>query len=305
MKPLSSGKQLAHKAGAGGLYIPWYWAAPAILFALSIRYITVIAGGWYAFTDWNGISLRANYIGLANFIKVFSQPIGKQPMITTLKYALCIILFSNLIGIIFACLLDRGMRLRFVTRVMIFIPVIMLPMAVSYTWKFIFQYKGPLNGVLQSLGILDKGITWLAHPTLSFWAIVAVVVWRWAGRCMIIYLAGLQNISDDVREAAIIDGASPLQQFFSITFPLLAPSMTITFTLTLTAGLNIFDEVMALTAGGPAGLTESMATQIYTQTYVYGNFGYGAALSLILTVFVTAAALIQLQTLRRREREMS
>lgn len=122
---------------------------------------------------------------------------------------------------------------------------------------------------------------------------------------MLIYLAGLQNISDDLQEAAVIDGATGFQRFRRITLPLLAPSMTITFTLTLTAGLNIFDEIKALTEGGPGGLTESLSTLIYTETYVYGNFGYGAALSLVLTVFVTIAALIQLGLLRKREKEMS
>ena len=285
--------------------MPWFWALPAVLLVVAMRYATVVAGGWYAFTDWNGISFQADIIGLENFRTILHKKDSMIGLYTTVKYALCLIIFSNLLGILFAAMLNKGIRIRNLLRVLIFIPVIMLPMSVSYTWKFIYQFNGPLNILLQKLHLSHLVTVWLADPKLSFWAVTAVVIWRWAGRCMLIYLAGLQNISEDIEDAALIDGANGFQRFMRISLPLLAPSMTITFTLTLTAGLNIFDEIMALTSGGPNGLTESMATLIYKETYVYGNFGYGAALSLILTVFVVIVALAQLAVLRKREEEMS
>ncbi len=293
------------KRRVGAIQVPWYWALPAVVMALLMRYLTVVAGGYYAFTDWNGISLAADFIGLENFEKILTRGVGLTTLWTTIRYAVGMIVFSNVLGMLFAVALEKGFKTRKIMRTMLFLPVIMLPMAVSFTWRFMYQFKGPINAFLQMAGLGNLCRTWLADKDFSFYAILLVVVWRWTGRCMLIYLAGLQNISDDLQEAAVIDGATGFQRFRRITLPLLAPSMTITFTLTLTAGLNIFDEIKALTEGGPGGLTESLSTLIYTETYVYGNFGYGAALSLVLTVFVTIAALIQLGLLRKREKEMS
>ncbi len=283
---------------------PWFWILPAVALVFVMRYATVAAGGWYAFTDWNGISFKADFVGLKNFQTLFQKKENYRSLFTTIRYTLCLMIGSNILGVVFASLLNRGVRMKNFLRVLIFIPVIMLPMSVSYTWKFIYQYDGPLNTLLNSVHLSNLATIWLAHPKLSFWAIMVVVIWRWAGRCMLIYLAGLQNISEDVEDAAIIDGASAWQRFTKISLPLLAPSMTITFTLTLTAGLNIFDEIMALTNGGPNKLTESLATVIYKETYVLGNFGYGAALSLVLTILVVVVALAQLLALRKREEEM-
>lgn len=289
----------------GHIHVPWYWAAPAIIMALLMRYLTVAAGGYYAFTDWNGISLEARFIGLENFREIFLRGVGLSTLWTTVKYAVGMVVISNLLGIVFAVALEWGPKTKKLLRLLLFLPVIMLPMAVSFTWRFVYQYKGPLNALLRMIGLGSFSRTWLADKDFSFFAILLVVIWRWAGRCMLIYLAGLQNISDDVQEAATIDGASGFQRFRHITLPLLAPSMTISFTLTLTAGLNIFDEIKALTDGGPGGLTESLSTLIYTETYVFGHFGYGAALSLVLTICVTIVALAQLSVLRKREKEMN
>lgn len=290
---------------SGGIKAPWFWVLPALILVLVMRYATVAAGGWYAFTDWNGISFHADFIGLQNFRMLWQKKDSMGSLRTTIRYALCLIVSANLLGIIFAAMLNKGIKLKNLLRVLVFIPVIMLPMSVSYTWKFIYQFNGPLNILLEKLRLSHLAIVWLAHPKLSFRAIMIVVIWRWAGRCMLIYLAGLQNISEDIEDAATIDGATECQRLIRIALPLLAPSMTITFTLTLTAGLNIFDEIMALTNGGPNGLTESLATLIYKETYVYGNFGYGAALSLVLTIVVAIVALAQLTLLRKREEEMS
>lgn len=295
---------LTGKSKIGKIHVPWYWALPAIIMVVLIRYVPMFAGGYYAFTDWNGVSMTANFVGLTHFRKIFSSADGLRPLIQTLRYAVLIVVFSNVLGMIFATVLDRNLKSRYILRTIFFIPVIMLPMAISFTWKFIYQYNGLLNSLLEAVGLASMKRSWLADPSLSFYAVVIVVIWRWTGRCMIIYLAGLQNISDDILEAAVVDGATVWKRFAKIQLPLLAPSMTITFTLSLTAGLNIFDEIKALTDGGPNGLTESLATVIYTQSYVYGKFGYGAALSLVLMVLVTVVALFQMGVLRKRERNI-
>lgn len=121
---------------------------------------------------------------------------------------------------------------------------------------------------------------------------------------MVMYLAGLQGIAEEIEEAAMIDGASPTQRFRFVVLPLLAPALTVSLELSLIYGLGVFDQVMALTNGGPAGATETLATQVYRQTFVFGRFGYGTALALVLTVLITVAALTQLAVLRAREKEI-
>ena len=127
------------------------------------------------------------------------------------------------------------------------------------------------------------------------------MVWQFSGLAMVLYLAGLQGISDEIHEATLIDGASAWFRLRKIVLPLLAPAVTVSATITLIIGLRVFDQVKALTDGGPAGATETLATQIYEQTFSAARYGYGAAFALILTVLVAALALTQLALLRRNE----
>ena len=127
------------------------------------------------------------------------------------------------------------------------------------------------------------------------------MVWQFSGLAMVLYLAGLQGISDEVYEATLIDGASAWFRLRKVVLPLLAPAVTVSATITLILGLRVFDQVIELTGGGPVGATETLATQIYEQTFVVGRFGYGAAFALILTVLIATLALAQLALLRRNE----
>jgi raffinose/stachyose/melibiose transport system permease protein len=280
---------------------PLVWALPGLALVLTFHYVAVGAGAWYAFTDWNGITSSANFIGLRNFRTIFTDPVARSALWHTLEISAAFVVVVNAIGLGLALALYRALKTRHVLRALFFAPVLMSSLAVSYVWQFIFSYDGPLNRVLAAVGLGSYREAWIGSPRWALWTIFVVLVWQFAGLSMTFYLAGLQRIPEELDEAGGVDGASAFQRFRWITLPLLAPAMTISFTYSLITGLRVFDQVIALTGGGPVGASETLATQVYEQTFAYGHFGYGAAFALVLTLIIAVAGLTQLAVLRRRE----
>lgn len=277
----------------------WAWVVPAAVLVLCIHYISVGVGGALAFTDWSG-SGKFHWIGLDNFVRAFTDPQGRTALTNTLALAIGFVAGTNLIGLGFALALNRTLKSRHILRVALFAPVVLSPLAVSYIWQFIFQFDGPLNDLLRAVGLSHLQRAWLGDPAAAPWTILIVMVWQSIGLCMIIYLAGLAGVPEELEDASQIDGAGLWTRFRHITLPLIQPSVVIATVLTLVQGLRVFDQVIALTGGGPSGATETLATLVYKQTFTYGRFGYGAALSILLTLLVAGLASIQLIATRRR-----
>jgi len=284
--------------------VPWLWALPAVLVVLAFRYAATGAGTWYAFTDWDGISPSAKWIGLDNFRHIFEDPASRGALEHTLELAFAFVFVANAIGLGLALALNRTLKTRGLLRALFFAPVVMSSLAVSYIWQFIFSYTGPLNRTLGAVGLDSLQRPWTGDPDWALWTIFVVLVWQFVGLSMVMYLAGLQGIPDELDEASAVDGASSWRRFRKITLPLLAPAITVSVTLSTIYGLGVFDQVFALTGGGPVDASETLATQIYKQTFAFGRFGYGTALSLILTVLITILALAQLAILRAREKRL-
>jgi len=271
---------------------------------LAAHYIAVVAGAWYAFTDWNGL-LTPNFVGLRNFEQIFRDPSARVALFNTILLAVAFVTAVNLIGLFLALGLHRAVRTRNILRSVFFAPVALSPLAVAYIWQFIFSFTGVLNYVLGAVGLGSLRRPWVADPSAALWTIFIVLVWQFAGLIMMFYLAGLHGIPEEVEEAAAADGAGTLARLWHVTLPLLAPAVTIALTFSAITGLRVFDQVIALTNGGPAGVTETLATQLYKQTWTLGRFGYGAAFALLLSLFVAAVAITQLIILRRREQGMA
>ena len=275
----------------------WWWALPAILMVLAIHYIATAGGAFYAFTDWTGIG-DFEFIGFDNFVRIFENPALIGSLKNTLFLAFGFLILTNVIGLALALALNRTLKSRYFLRVVFFMPVVLSPLAVSYIWKFIFDFNGPLNDVIGWFGAEPK--TWLADPDLALWAILVVMAWQTTGMCMVIFLAGLATVPMDIEEAAALDGAGTWRRFWHITVPSIRPSIAIASTLMLVQGLRVFDQVMALTGGGPAGATETLATQVYKQTFALSNFGFGAALALLLTLIMLVFSVLQTQATKDR-----
>jgi raffinose/stachyose/melibiose transport system permease protein len=211
------------------------------------------------------------------------------------------VVIVNVFGLALALAVNKGLKTRNLLRSVFFLPVAMSSVAIAFIWQYIFQFEGPLNQFLGVIGLESWQRAWLSEPGWAVWMVLVVLVWQYTGLAMVLYLAGLQTIPDELLEAAEVDGAKAWTRFRRIVFPLLAPAFTVCATLTLLIGLRVFDQVLALTGGGPVTASETLSTQIWKQGWVNGRFGYSAALSLMLTVLVGTLAITQTLLLRRRE----
>ncbi|RFA08156.1 sugar ABC transporter permease [Subtercola boreus] len=278
----------------------WWWALPGVLVVLAIHYVATGVGGFFAFTNWTGIG-SFQLVGLANFQKILGDPSKILALGNTLFLAFGSVVIVNIIGLAIALALNRTLKSRYILRVLFFMPVVLSPLAVSYIWKFIFDFNGPINAILKSAGLESWQKSWLGDPTFAIWAVLIVIVWQQTGFAMVIYLAGLAGVPTEVEEAAAIDGTTLWQRFWHVTLPAIRPAVAISTTLGIVNGLRVFDQIMALTNGGPAGATETLATQVYKQAFSLANFGYGAALALILSAIILVFAVIQQRVTRGTE----
>ena len=289
------------RAARSGLvhYGYWWWVLPALVLTGAVIYLATATGAFYAFTNWTGIG-PYSFVGVSNFVKVFQNPQLLGALVNTVLLAVGFVVFTNLIGLGFALALNRTLKTRYLLRTLIFMPVVLSPVAVSFIWKFIFAYDGPLNQILGDVGLGSLRHNWLAQPKLALGCVLVVMVWQSIGFVSVVYLAGLATVPAELEEAAAIDGAGAWRRFRRITLPLIQPSLAIATTLTLIQGLRVFDQVMALTGGGPANATQTLATEIYQLTFTYQEFGLGAAMALILTVFILVFTIAQLALTRDR-----
>ncbi len=284
----------------GRKQVPWVLAIPGVAALVVFHFVAIGFGSYYAFTNWNGLT-HATWVGFANFRSIFGDRTARAALWHTLELTGCFVVSVNVIGLVLALGLNRAVKTRHLLRSLFFAPVAVSPLAVAFIWQWIFDYQGALNRLLGSLGLASWKHPWLGDPHWAIWTILVVMIWQFSGLAMILYLAGLQGISEEVAEATLVDGASVWLRVRAVVLPLLAPAMTVSVTLTLIIGLRVFDQVMALTQGGPVDATETLATQVYKQTFFAGHFGYGAAFALLLTALITCMALTQLVVLRRNE----
>jgi raffinose/stachyose/melibiose transport system permease protein len=286
----------------GFLTPPWWFVVPALLvYAVVVLYPT-IAGILYAFTDWSGIGSKS-FNGLANFRALFGDDRAVGALRNTLLLTVAIVIVQNAIGLLLALGVQARIKSRTALRVIFFAPVVVSPVMIAFLWKYVYNPapKAGLNGILGALGLGGLRQDWLGDPSLAIWSVAGMVIWQYAGYSMVIFLAGLEGIPAELHEAALIDGAGRFQRFRYVTWPLLAPSLTINVMLSTIGGLKIFDQVYAATGGGPGYSSETLSTVLYKQAFVYGKYGYSTAIALVLALFVAAVSLVQIAYLRGRE----
>jgi raffinose/stachyose/melibiose transport system permease protein len=297
-RPVKGGR----RRRAGRLSPPWWFAAPALaVYALIVLYPSV-SGMLYAFTDWSGIGDRS-FTGLANFRELFSDEAASGSLRNTLLLTVAIVVVQNGIGLLLALGVHTKIKSRVVLRVIFFAPAVVSPVMVAFLWKYIYNPApdAGLNAILGAVGLDGLQQDWLGNSSLALWSIAGMVVWQYAGYSMVIFLAGLEGVPAELHEAAMIDGAGRWHRFRYVTWPLLAPAVTINVMLSTIGGLKLFDQVYAATNGGPGHATETLSTVLYKQAFVFGKYGYSTAIALVLALFVAAVSLVQIYYLRRRE----
>jgi len=273
---------------------------PAILFFAIIVVGSFILGIYYAFTDWNGISLSSNWVGWENFRTIFTddRQVGYSAVFT-LRLTLTAVVLSNVLGLGLALLVTRAIKLANGFRAVFFLPNVIGGIILGFIWRFIFTSAFPALGDLTGWGFFE--LPWLGDAFTGFWAIIIVFTWRTTGYLMVIYIAAIMAIDDALIESAQIDGASGVQMFLKITLPLIAPAVTICLFLMLSWATKIFDVIFSLTRGGPFGATEAFALNIYFEAFQANNYGLGSAKAVLFFLVVGVVTLIQVTLTKRLE----
>jgi raffinose/stachyose/melibiose transport system permease protein len=280
----------------------WPFIAPAlVVYAVVVLYPS-LAGIFYAFTDWRGLG-DWSFVGLDNFDKLLSDDRAIGSLRNTLLLTVAIVVVQNAVGLLLALGVHARIKSRAVLRVIFFAPVVVSPVMVAFLWKYIYNPDpdAGLNAVLGAVGLGALRHDWLGDSSLALWSVGAMIVWQFAGYSMVIFLANLEGIPEELREASLIDGAGPFTRFRYVIWPLLGPAITINVMLSTIGGLKLFDQIFAATNGGPGYATETLSTVIYKEAFVYGNYGYSTAIAFVLALFVAAVSLVQIRYLRGRE----
>jgi raffinose/stachyose/melibiose transport system permease protein len=281
---------------------PWWFALPALLLFAFVVVVPSARGLYYAFTNWDGLDPKFHLIGLGNFRAMLKDPTAMLVIRHTLVIAVAVTVIQNGLGLLLALGVNSAIRSRNVLRVFLFAPAVVTPIVTAFLWRNLLGPTGAVNSLLGVVGLRSWQQDWLGNPKLALWSIVAVIVWQFSGYSMVIFVAGMQSIPRDIYEAAAIDGGGAVRRFWSVTRPLLAPAFTINLMLSVIGGIKLFDQVYALTGGGPGHATDTMSTLIYKDAFTLGEFGYSIALAVVLTIIVAVVSSGQYFVLARNER---
>ncbi|WP_440896511.1 carbohydrate ABC transporter permease [Amphibacillus sp. Q70] len=281
-------KSLSNKNIAG-----WLFVMLAVI-AISLFYFYPMIEA-FLLSFQTGMGSNLEYTGLDNWIRIFNDPTFKAALFNTITYLIIQVPIMIILALIFSVLLnDSTLKFRGFFRTAIFLPAVTSLVAYSVVFKYLFSGNGIVNQFLLSTGIIENSINFITDP---FWAKVTIIIaitWRWTGYNMIFYLSALQNVDDSIYEAARIDGASSIQQFFKITVPLLKPIILFTSIVSTIGTLQLFDEVMNITQGGPGNATISISQYIYNLSFEYTpDFGYAATVSYVIVILVVILSMIQ------------
>jgi raffinose/stachyose/melibiose transport system permease protein len=280
-----------------------WFALPAIVVYLVVVIYPSLAGAVYAFTDWSGIGGAPNWVGLDNFKRLFTDDQSFGALRNTVLLTIFIVIVQNAVGLALALGVHAQIKSRYALRAIFFAPAVIAPVVIAFLWKYLLN-PDPDSGINALLGFVGLGFLqqdWLGDPSLALWSVGFTVVWQYAGYSMVIFLAGLQGVPRELEEAAALDGAGRWTRFRHVVLPLIAPAVTINLMLSTIGGLKLFDQVFAITQGGPGYSTETLSTLIYKQAFVFGSYGYSTAVALVLAILVAAVSLVQLKYLRSRE----
>jgi raffinose/stachyose/melibiose transport system permease protein len=279
-----------------------WFALPAMLVYLVVVIYPSLAGAVYAFTDWSGVG-GASFVGLDNFQRIFTDDQSFGALRNTVLLTVFIVVVQNAVGLALALGVHSRIKSKYVLRTVFFAPAVVSPVVIAFLWKYLFN-PDPDSGLNALFGFFGLGFLqhdWLGSSSLALWSVGFTVVWQYAGYSMVIFLAGLQGVPRELEEAAALDGAGRWQRFRNVVLPLIAPAVTINLMLSTIGGLKLFDQVFAITNGGPGYSTETLSTLIYKQAFVFGSYGYSTAVALVLAILVAAVSLVQLKYLRSRE----
>jgi raffinose/stachyose/melibiose transport system permease protein len=274
------------------------FAGPALIVFVGFVILPVVLAAVYSFFNWNGLGPLERFIGFDNYARALSDPLFLKSIGNNFTIVGLSLLIQGPLAIIVALLLNRRMRGRTIIRAAIFVPYVLAEVIAGLSWKLLLSPRGGVNAFLESIGLGDLAQPWLAQPDTALWVMFGILTWKYLGFAILLMLAGLQGVPEELSEAAAIDGASWWKIQWHITIPLLGPTIRIWAFLSIIGSIQLFDMVWVTTKGGPVGATSTMAT--YMIQYGQGNPGYGSAVAVILfLISLVIAVLYQRHAMRR------
>lgn len=268
--------------------------APSLFGVVAFLLLPVLVVIWLSFQSWNLIG-PITFVGLDNYASVLSDGVFGNSLLVTLVFVALVIPIQTLLGLAAALLLTRGLPGSGWFRTIYVLPWICAPLALGVVWKWILA---PTDGALNAL--LGQRIEWLSDPQLALPAVAAVVIWTNVGYVTLFFMAGLMNIPSQILEAARIDGAGPVAMLWHVTLPLLRPTTFFVLVTTVISAFQVFDQVYALTQGGPARTTDVVAARIYYEAFSAFDLGRAAVMAVVLLVILVGITLAQQLYFRRR-----
>lgn len=278
--------------GASQWPTAYLFLLPAIAILGTFNIYPALYSLYLSFFKWNGFTPDRDFVGLGNYTRLFSTPEFWNSLKVTTLYAGGVTLFSLVLGLLVAVLLNQPIKGRTIYRVLYFLPVITPTVAAGVVWKYLFDpSKGAVNSLLGGVGI--HGPNWLVDPKWALLAVIIVGVWKRVGFNSVVYLAGLQGVPQSYYEAAQIDGATPWQQLRYVTVPLLTPTTFFLIITSLIEAFQVFDLVYVMTAGGPLGATDVFGFYLYREGFKYSQLGYASAIAYVMFALIFLATLVQ------------
>lgn len=274
-------------------HILFLFTLPIVIMYCVFFIVPLLMGMKNSFTDWSGTSPEYDFIGIQNYIDIFQDERFRNALFFNFKYTILLTVGTVVISLVIALILNQKLKGRTFLRSIYFLPAILSLVTVGLIWNELFYRVTPLIGEATGLELFES--SWLGDPKLAMYAILIVNLWQGCATPIVLLIAGLQSVPQDLYEAAQIDGANAWNRFRSITIPYLIPVLNIVIVTSVKAGLTTFDYIKAMTDGGPMQATESVGILIYNHAMQEGKFGYSVAESMILFVII---ALVSVLTMR-------
>lgn len=278
------------------------FAGPTTFVFLTVIILPFLFGIYLTFTNWDGIAKTYTFVRFSNYITVFKDRMFWNSFLLTVRYVFYTVVIVNTLGFILAyALTGDSVKGQNLLRTGFFVPNLIGGIILGLVWRFIFSNILVFIGRNLNIGFLSY--SWLANPDKAFWTLVIVSVWQYSGYMMIIFIAGLANIPQELLEAAIIDGASGFHRLRTIVLPLMVPSFIVTVFLTIQRGFMVYDVNLALTGGGPFKSSELISMHVYEKAFLAQQYGVGQSQAFFLFLLVAAISVTQVYFSKKLEVE--
>ena len=279
----------------------WFFLPALAIYVVFIIY-PMIDSFFVSLQKWDGVSIRHTFVGLANYVGFFQDTESLHALVRTLEWTVGTVVPPTVLGLLLAVALNRDLPGRMIFRAVFYLPFVMPLVALGITWSWIFNSDfGALNTLFRGIGLPALAIQWLSDPKTALWSIVGTNTWYATGFPMVLFLAGLQTIPEELYEAAWMDGARPIRAFWSITIPMLRESFVVVVALLIISSLRAFDLIYVMTWGGPGQSTQVLGVWMYFNTFLFNKAGYGSAIAWIMTIISLAIAIPYIQILTREK----